>query len=231
MVDRASSLSERMHTPAATTSPPQIQYASPILRLPAELRNNVYNHVFRVRTIPLYCPPYAAHAPGKPFWSTMGFQKHQVHVHYPRGNLALLGTCRQIYSEAKLLPFTLNTFIGFPRTFSALTFVIGKTQLCAIESIKMLIGSDDMDIEPTTRSLRCASYMYQLVSPARYLPALRRFEVAWVGVWIDEDEWPIAKRRLLDRLEELWWQWIGVTIEVVQVQTSCDLAEWQSWIE
>jgi hypothetical protein len=73
--------------------------------------------------------------------------------------------------------------------------------------------------------------MYQLVSPARYLPALRRFEVAWVGVWIDEDEWPIAKRRLLDRLEELWWQWIGVTIEVVQVQTSCDLAEWQSWIE
>ena len=33
---------------------------------------------------------------------------------FPRSHLALLGACRQIFAETKLLPFTLNTFGGVP---------------------------------------------------------------------------------------------------------------------
>jgi hypothetical protein len=33
---------------------------------------------------------------------------------FPRSHLALLGTCRQTFTESKLLPFTLNTFGGLP---------------------------------------------------------------------------------------------------------------------
>ena len=67
-----------------------------MLRLPGEIRNEVYSYV-------LYRDP----------WISIGCLKVPDSTTSKSGRksvLALLATCRAIYSEARLLPFSLNEF-------------------------------------------------------------------------------------------------------------------------
>lgn len=72
----------------------------PLLRLPAELRMQIFTWVF-TRATPLSIHCWRRYTPF--CFSTRVMQ-------YPSGFLALLLTCRQIYNEARLLPFKCNTF-------------------------------------------------------------------------------------------------------------------------
>jgi hypothetical protein len=71
--------------------------ASPLLRLPAEIRHEIYAYVASVGTYKVDSfdgptgPDFYISGPG-PSW------------------LGLLHTCRQIYAEASALPYALNTF-------------------------------------------------------------------------------------------------------------------------
>ncbi|KAI8939904.1 hypothetical protein NX059_003634 [Plenodomus lindquistii] len=67
---------------------------SPLLRLPAELRNAIYGYMF-----------------GDAYF-IVGFQNHTTTIVYRNKQyLALLYVCRQTYTETALLPFKLNTWV------------------------------------------------------------------------------------------------------------------------
>jgi hypothetical protein len=76
-----------------------LHQASSFLRLPAELRNQIYTYVIGGETFDIYCwrryTPYG--------FATRILRKR-------RAFLALLAVCRQLYSETRLLPFRLNAF-------------------------------------------------------------------------------------------------------------------------
>ncbi|KAF1965472.1 hypothetical protein BU23DRAFT_604166 [Bimuria novae-zelandiae CBS 107.79] len=75
----------------------QNQCDSLLLRLPAELRIRVYEHVLADQTA--CCFYFEAHT-----------SPNIVTNKKKKNALAVLATCRQIYTEAKTLPFALNTF-------------------------------------------------------------------------------------------------------------------------
>lgn len=74
----------------------QNQRDSPLLRLPAELRNQIFQYALGCKT-----------------WTFLVRESHQQTVYVPsrlEHALALLAVCRQIYAETALLPFSLDTF-------------------------------------------------------------------------------------------------------------------------
>lgn len=106
------------------------QRTSPLLRLPAELRNKIYEYALSgdVRV----CFP-----------GTCDECWQKIHEPPPRhfgGCISLLQTCRQAYTEAKLLPFTLDTFSD---STSDLIHYLGykfeEWQLNAVTSVKVCV--------------------------------------------------------------------------------------------
>lgn len=73
--------------------------ASPLFRLPAEIRNQIYAYILGGETFNIYCwrryKPYG--------FATRILRKRKFF-------LALLAVCRQLHSETRLLPFSLNAF-------------------------------------------------------------------------------------------------------------------------
>jgi hypothetical protein len=88
---------------------------SPLLRLPAELRIKIYENTLSVREIRL-CNEHVFGSLCSDCAETGGSharRRWRVDYHtkwHFYGSLNLLLTCRQIYTETKLLPFSLNTF-------------------------------------------------------------------------------------------------------------------------
>ena len=103
-----------------------------LLRLPPELRNAVYKYVFLEDNIEI-CAPHSKKT-----------DSHS-HTHYPKQNLQLLQTCRQVYTEARLLPFASNQFKGSHWALRSITKLLSREQANAISTIHVLI--DDMDID------------------------------------------------------------------------------------
>ncbi|XP_014556440.1 hypothetical protein COCVIDRAFT_99796, partial [Bipolaris victoriae FI3] len=92
---------------------------SPLLRLPAEVRSMVWEYVFGCYHIYVYPGDiFASDLHGIPlsinsrvrleFWSKDTMAPYQKMRHQP--TLGLMTVCRQIYMEAVLLPFQLNTW-------------------------------------------------------------------------------------------------------------------------
>ncbi|KAF1832936.1 hypothetical protein BDW02DRAFT_624666, partial [Decorospora gaudefroyi] len=101
------------------------QRDSPLLRLPAELRNKIYRFVLGGNHIRPYCETvmgvWEVSFPG---WA------------YSRLQLALLEVCRQVYAETKLLPFSLNRFVGYPEhMFELLATSLTPTQANALKTV------------------------------------------------------------------------------------------------
>ncbi|KAF3001361.1 hypothetical protein E8E13_006383 [Curvularia kusanoi] len=86
-----------MTTTPSTPTPPA-PTASPLLTLPAELRNIIWALVLGNTTYDISC---TIRIP----WGT-SVKNLTTSAH----SLALLRTCRQIHAETRYLPFTLNTF-------------------------------------------------------------------------------------------------------------------------
>lgn len=72
------------------------QHTSPVLRLPPEVRNMIYTHALGGRTYR--------------FKDTIPLSHARLDTKGSPHTLALLFVCHQIYSEASLLPYSLNTF-------------------------------------------------------------------------------------------------------------------------
>ncbi|KAF2035778.1 hypothetical protein EK21DRAFT_84186 [Setomelanomma holmii] len=90
------------------------QAASPLLRLPAELRNKIFEHVLGGYDIFVgIWPRHMERRLDRPFDS---FREGGSHF------LGLLQVCQQIYTEAKTLPFSLNEFSGWVGGLTRLSF-------------------------------------------------------------------------------------------------------------
>jgi hypothetical protein len=87
-----------MEIPEATSAPsPVLQ--TPLLRLPAELRVQIWKYALGGKMYQVYC------------WPSDNYHKNPTRVlNSERNYLSLLRTCRQIYQEARLIPFTSNCF-------------------------------------------------------------------------------------------------------------------------
>ncbi|EAT88237.1 hypothetical protein HBH56_092960 [Parastagonospora nodorum] len=105
---------------------------SPLLRLPAEIRNDIFamaigGHFIRV------CSTVQCEL-------CRNNRSVGCAVHCPPDLLSLTATCRQIHAETRPLPFTVNTFCGYARdmarTFDA---IFDRTQLESIASLCIMI--------------------------------------------------------------------------------------------
>jgi len=89
----------------------QNQHNSPLLRLPAELRNQIYAYVLGnliIRPKPSKSlNQYGSPTPGLKLRAAGASLEDEERA---TRFLALTQTCRQVYAETKLLPFTLNAF-------------------------------------------------------------------------------------------------------------------------
>jgi len=82
---------------------------SPLLRLPAELRNEIFALALRHGTISLTFSPSARD-------QTILQDRHNI----PPSSAPLLFVCRQIHAEVSLLPYRLNKFIVAGKYLSAM---------------------------------------------------------------------------------------------------------------
>ncbi|KAF3001333.1 hypothetical protein E8E13_005790 [Curvularia kusanoi] len=112
---------------------------SPLLRLPAELRNRIYGYAMSGGvTLEDHLLPAelaVAHNP-------------------PGASLALPKVCYQLHQETALLLFSLNTFTGSSTTIEDFLDALGEYQKAKIESITVyphlqywMIWSDDTEVE------------------------------------------------------------------------------------
>lgn len=77
--------------------------ASPLLRLPVEIRTRIFAYVLGGNEYSVYKPKK------KPVCAIEGQPRGEAHR-----NLQVQRVCTQIYSETATLPFTLNTFYAWP---------------------------------------------------------------------------------------------------------------------
>jgi hypothetical protein len=146
------------------------QDQSLFFQLPAEVRNNIYGYVLGDTRITItnepergavtpnscYCLTEPVLHPGLTQPSLVGLYHHQA--------LPLLLVSRQIYAEACLLPFTLNTFDY--RTFSGVKDWSRNmpTQTGAIKTFRIYSTGGQIDPHDTFVTLP-------------YLPGLKRLEI------------------------------------------------------
>jgi hypothetical protein len=71
-------------------------------------------------------------------------------LRYPDRHFDLLKVCRQVYTETKLLPFTLNTFWGTTEGlhFALKNSVVGPDQANAIRELSVRIRERDFKTHP-----------------------------------------------------------------------------------
>ena len=90
------------------------QAASPFLRLPPEIRNRIYTYIFGdcFVTISSHAiSPDSRRVYGRfEAFEPPGYLDPCPEINYGQAAAQTLLVCRQIYSEARLLPFVLNTF-------------------------------------------------------------------------------------------------------------------------
>jgi hypothetical protein len=129
---------------------PKNEKAFPLLELPAELRNAVYE--------------YALHGH---LWVAVPWDSYGKDSKSYSDALALLSVCHQIHAETKLLPYVLNTFcIGdFSWTFMEIFDFFDRrsaAELQAIQSLYFTVDQHspgvielwDLDIFPQLRTLQ-----------------------------------------------------------------------------
>lgn len=138
-------MSSRVRTSATTylqsDRTQENQANSPLLRLPPELRNIIYEYVLRMNH-PIEMIRTAMR-------DRAGPKRHL---------LALLGSCSQINTETAMLPYTLNVFAmtGFSSNAWKLLHHTGQKQLQAIKRMQLrtFVGSMVEGLEGELASLR-----------------------------------------------------------------------------
>jgi len=156
----------------------QNQLQSPLLRLPAELRNQVYNYALSDWNIRIFYQEYSM----KPV-------KHMSAICRPTYNtgswiptnkaiLSLPSVCRQLNMETKLLPFTLNNEFGLETTRCLEKFIerLGHERRSLIANVRLEVS------DQTTGIRRDAIAWLRSVAPGR----LREFpNLAYVTLEVE----------------------------------------------
>ena len=94
--------------------------ASPLLRLPAEIRNIIFAYALSHGDIKLNVIPRIQDGPGR-----TGCWKHR---NWPIPvNISLIYACRQIHFETALLPYKLNVFVVSGNTSAFQDFFTHRT--------------------------------------------------------------------------------------------------------
>jgi len=169
----------------------RVQQDSLLLQLPAELRNQVYKYVLGGYEVEL-C-----------FHSSCNACVEAAHEgrsisHYPRSNLGLLEVCHQLYIEARLLPFSANTFIAIPEELAdMISKNFSDEQANAIRSVGIqlfnywLLDDDDPipDLDRLGRDVR------------KSLETLKNVRSLKIILQLDEYESMATEQRL-------GWRWI-----------------------
>lgn len=142
--------------------------ASPFLRLSPELRNRIYAYTFS----------------GYKFNFGGGGTQHQCRADYiypttrQCHRLSLLAACRQIYAEARILPFTLNTFQCLTEPFAKFGLDAMPEQIVSIRHIKTKVY--------VSRSPSCPTQ--SLEKQCAFLALFYRLDVVEVDVWHFESD-------------------------------------------
>lgn len=116
--------------------------SSPLLSLPYELRQHIYEYVFLIDPS-----------------TTLSHKAHPPHIHQPRRlpSLSLVRTCRQIYHESRSLTLSANTF-DFYNWYSSNVFECRQFlrnlaspswQIPSIRSIRLSITEPDLRCSDT----------------------------------------------------------------------------------
>jgi len=113
----------RLNNSAMAQEIPANQRNSPLLRLPAELRNQIYKYALGGHIV-LLGTTHELVYPRKP----------RLYPEEPISHFALLRVCSQIHAEAALLPYSLNIFHFFtdPSSINAFMSSISTSQLGAL---------------------------------------------------------------------------------------------------
>lgn len=169
---------------------------SPFLLLPAEIRNVVYSHVLSCTPIRVcFATTYATRAIDTcPYAASV--RRHYSHIHYSHRLLSLIETCRQIYTETRVIPFNINTFIGFPEAITAgLSHNLYRHQFDCVTAVHLLVQTADI-IDPEreigyecVRARQNTAILNTAVEVICRLARLRKLRVTWEsrepreGVW------------------------------------------------
>ena len=120
----------------------QNQLQSPLLRLPAELRNRVYNYALSDWNIRIFYQEYSMKpvkrmfAICRPTYSNTGSW-----IPTNKASLGLPSVCRQLNMETKLLPFTLNNEFGLETTRCLEKFIerLGHERRSLIAKVRLVV--------------------------------------------------------------------------------------------
>jgi hypothetical protein len=155
---------------------------SPLLRLPAELRNRVYELVLYEGRYNFAGNKYVDFDTG---WESLDGVKVYAEDH---NRLSLLRVCRQLYCDTALLPFSLNTFVFRSRSIRELAKEsLSPLQAGAIESVHLYLETSVHTATPLTGLVFSKSgrlyedlpvSMADSYLPLRLLPGLRNIAVS-----------------------------------------------------
>ncbi|KAF2831046.1 hypothetical protein CC86DRAFT_377964 [Ophiobolus disseminans] len=132
----------------------QNQRDSPLLRLPAKLRNHINGYVLGGNQVYIECNPAYCSWENlkKPYIriSTRNYSRHKDDFawHRPKHLFGLLQVCRQVHAEAKELPFTSNSFWGTVTSLSAAlrVHILPLVEARHINNVRILLDAVDVDI-------------------------------------------------------------------------------------
>ena len=159
-------------------SAPQNQQDSNFLRLPAELRNRIYQLVLSGYDIKIFYHDdlgmraiiHRPHKPNRLFDFILG-----------RRVFSLLLVCHQIHAETRLLPFSMNEFVipACP-VFHYFCNVIPPDQLNAITTVRLQIGEQLGNIERDwSGEIGLGSTLISVLRRLRTLETIRKVRLEW----------------------------------------------------
>lgn len=150
------------------------QPSFPLLRLPAEIRNRVYFFVFR-STIKFRVKGPWVYKRDKD--DVSGFRE-VIRTNAPLQFLSVLLTCRQIYNETRLLPFSTNILDINDATIVAPSEILSAEQRASVMDIyaSVSLNSDTDDVEPARSNTRRTLAQLTQVYKSRF-PNLQRLVI------------------------------------------------------
>jgi hypothetical protein len=158
---------------------------SSLLALPAELRNIIWAHVLGGNLFDIKC---SVRIPWGVSVTNATTSPHQ---------LALLGTCRQVHAETRLLPFTSNTFqFKSEDAFKPWLAGFDLAQQAAIQSVRLVTWKAKHMVE----SRGFAPRRLLDVFPVELFKGLKsiEIEVRYTGMVKEDEKWTCGGSELED---------------------------------
>lgn len=142
--------------------------------------------------------------------------------------MALLTTCRQIYSEARLLPFLLNEFHGYHWDIQlAVYYRMTDAQVGAITNIRVYFEYSDVIYYPAlgrrSPSVNLGQDALATLNVLGHLRGLRKLTVEWVGPHDWDYDWAMVEGRMTILVEDELERIRGVN-DILVVVVGCDYA-------